>query len=503
MRRYIVLRPIMSVWLVLLILHVFCPAGQGVLTAENAKVAEGKIKTKISALSAASAVKNRVLKGGCAKVNITPPVGIPLIGSYGKPSDDILDELYAKAMVLNDGNNTIAIVSADLLYAPLEEITSPVREIIKEKIGIPEQNVLICATHTHSGPEVFTRSKLPGGKNAPTLEIDQSYLATLIKKIASSVLIAYKNMQDDSRKAGSQVKIGAARGEIPEIVYNRRPKTKGGSVKMAFTLPDEVTATRRIVQGPEGSVKVTFTLLPDEPELVFGPVDPEVLVLRVEDTNGEIVGSIVNFACHPVCIYPSLSTSISADYPAYATQIVEQTEGGTCLFALGTAGNIVPIKRGLKSCQQIGKALGAEALRRLQLVSTSGDVTLKAIRKEIKLPTKKAPSEDKTAKNSKTTDYVNTEIQVLKLGDIYILGLPGEILVEVGLAIKRKAGVEKLFVVSLSNDAIGYVCHDQAYEEGGYEPGSATNLAKGSGEIMIKEALDLISQIKPSPAPSP
>jgi hypothetical protein len=198
-----------------------------------------------------------------------------------------------------------------------------------------------------------------------------------------------------------------------------------------------------------------------------------------------------------------LSTTISADYPAYATQVVEQTEGGTCLFALGTAGNIVPIKRGLKPCRQIGKALGAEALRRLQLVSTSGDVTLKAIRKEIKLPTKKAPSEDKTAKDSKITDYVNTEIQVLKLGDIYILGLPGEILVEVGLAIKRRAGVEKLFVVSLSNDAIGYVCHDRAYEEGGYEPGSATDLAKGSGEIMIKEALDLISQIKPSPAPSP
>ncbi len=457
----------MSVWLVLLILHIFCPAGQGVLTAENAEVAEGKIKTKISALSAASAVRNSVLKGGCAKVNITPPLGIPLIGSYGKPSDDILDELYAKALVLNDGSTTLAIVSVDLLYTPLEEITNPVREIIKEKLGIPEQNVLICATHTHSGPEVFARSKVPREGRVPASQIDQSYLATLIKKIASSVLIAHKKM--------AAVRIGAAKGQIPEIVYNRRAKTKGGSVKMAFTLP------------------------PDERELVFGPIDPEVWVLRVEDTNGQIVGSIVNFACHPVCIYPSLSTSISADYPAYATQVVEKIEGGTCLFALGTAGNIVPIKRGLKPCQQIGKALGAEALRRLQLVSTSGDVTLKAIRKEIKLPTKKAPSEDKTAKNSKTTDYVNTEIQVLKLGDIYILGLSGEILVEVGLEIKKRAGLENLFVVSLSNDAIGYVCHERAYEEGGYEPGSATNLAKGSGEIMIKEALDLISQIKPKP----
>jgi len=64
------------------------------------------------------------------------------------------------------------------------------------------------------------------------------------------------------------------------------------------------------------------------------------------------------------------------------------------------------------------------------------------------------------------------------------------------LEIKRKAGLEKLFVVSVSNDAIGYVCHSQAYEEGGYEPGSGTNLAKGAGEIMIKQALDLISRAK-------
>ncbi|MDH4241543.1 MAG: neutral/alkaline non-lysosomal ceramidase N-terminal domain-containing protein, partial [Phycisphaerae bacterium] len=168
------------------------------------------------------------IKGGCAKVNITSPLGIPLIGSYGKPSDDILDELYAKALVLNDGNTTIAIVSADLLYTPLEEITNPVREIIKEQTGIPEQNVLICATHTHSGPEVFARTKLPSTGRMPALRIDQHYLQTLIRKMADTVVIAHKNMQE--------VRIGATKGQVPEIVYNRRPKTAEGSVKMAFTL---------------------------------------------------------------------------------------------------------------------------------------------------------------------------------------------------------------------------------------------------------------------------
>ncbi|MCH8119213.1 MAG: hypothetical protein IIC00_05730, partial [Planctomycetes bacterium] len=136
-----------------------------------------------------------------------------------------------------------------------------------------------------------------------------------------------------------------------------------------------------------------------------------------------------------------------------------------------------------------------EALRRLQFVATSGDVTLKALKKEIRFPTKTNSSSDNPG-DVNETNYITTEIQVLRLGDIYILGLPGEILVEVGLEIKRKAGVEKLFIISVSNDTIGYVCHSQAYEEGGYEPVSGTNLAKGAGEIMVREALDIINQIK-------
>jgi len=467
MRRYITLRLTLLVSFVLLSSHILCLA--------------------VPAASLSRSKTAGTLRAGCSKVNITPPLGIPLIGSYGKPSDDVLDELYAKALVLNDGRSTIAIISADLLYVPLEEITNPVRKIIKEKIGIPGRNVLICATHTHSGPEVFTRTKLRPGKEIPASEIDQFYLQTLIRKMAGAVLIAHKNMRE--------VKIGAAKGVLPEIIYNRRPRKADGSVEMAFTLPREITATKKIETDTDGSVKVTFTLPDEEAELDFGPIDPEVCMLRVEDMDGGIVGSLVNFGCHPVCIYPYLSTTISADYPVYTTKVVEQMEGGICLFALGLAGNTVPIQRGVKPREQIGKALGGEALRRLQFVTTVGDVTLNALKKEIRFPIKTNSSSDKPG-DVDETNYITTEIQVLRLDDIYILGLPGEILVEVGLEIKRRAGVEKFFIISICNDSIGYVCHSRAYEEGGYEPVSGTNLAKGAGEIMVREALDIINQIK-------
>ena len=466
MRRYVSLKSAASVLTILLCNHFFCPAGQA------------------------------ALKGGCAKVNITPPLGIPLIGSYGKPSDDILDELHAKALVLNDGNNTIAIVSADLLYTPLEEITNPARRIIKEKTGIPEEHILICATHTHSGPEVFTRSKLRPDQEIPASKIDQCYLQILIRKIADAAVLAHKHKRE--------VKIGAAKGRIPEIVFNRRPKAPDGSAVMTWKVSAEAAETREIETRPDGSTTVSFTLDANEPNLTFGPIDPEVWVLRVEDANNNIVGAIVNFACHPVCVYPYLPTAISADFPGDATDMVEQTEGGVCLFALGTAGDIVPYQRGVKAHQQIGRALGAEALRRLQpagtwagqFVGASDQATLDAVKKEVKFPVKKLVSADDEEKADKAAEYITTEMQILRLGDIYILGLPGEVLAEVGLEIKKRAGIEKLLVISISNDAIGYVCHGRAYEEGGYEPGSATNLAKGAGEIMTEEALDLIKQIR-------
>lgn len=418
------------------------------------------------------------LRAGCAKVNITPPLGLKLIGSQGQPSDAVLDELHGRALVLSDGDKTVAIVSVDLLYAPLEELTHPVRSIVAERAGIPPQNVMVCATHTHSGPDIFSNAKLsPESRIAPE-DIDQAYRQTVVEKLASAVQMAHRHMQD--------ARIGAATGELPEVVFNRRPRRPNGLVEMAFSLPPEITATRRIQRDSNGHTVVTFAMPPEKADLTFGPIDPEVFVLRVEDPNGQIVGSLFGFGCHPVCVYPYRSTTISADYPARAMRVVEQAEGGVSLFTLGLAGNAVPIQRDVGPCDQIGKALGAEVLRRLQFVPTTDDVTLDARSCKLTLPTKDTPVQE-----------IETEIQVLRLGDIYLLGLPGEVLVEVGLAIKEKAGIDKLFISTITNDSIGYVCHASAYDEGAYEPTRGTNLAPGAGEAIIAHALALLDEIKP------
>ncbi len=434
-------------------------------------------------------VSQAALKGGCAKVNVTPPVGAWLSGYGGrdKPSDGIVDELYARALVLDNGSNSIAIISVDLLWVPLQ-MTNQVREVLKDKIGIPEQNVLICATHTHFGPKIFNETKI--GPEVSDNTVDSSYVQILVKKITDSALLAHKRMED--------VKIGAVKGDIPEIVYNRRPTRADGSVQTTFSLPLEVTATGKIQRSPDGSVSVTFTFPTEGPSLTFGPVDPEAWVIRVENAEGEIVGSMVNFACHAVSgsTFSDWFYSISADYPGETIRIVEQLEGGVCLFTSGTAGDIVPLRRGRKPRYEIGRALAGETIRRLQFVRTSGDIDMAAMTREVTLPIRQDLSPDRIIAADKDRTHLTTEIQVLRLGDIYILGLPGEILVEVGLDIKKKAGLRNLIIAALSNDTIGYVCHSQAYEQGGYESVSGTNLAKGAGELIVNHALDLLADVK-------
>ena len=430
------------------------------------------------------------LKGGCAKVNITPPVGTWLTGfsSRTKPSDNIADELYAKVLVLDDGQNTIAIISLDLCYIPLE-MTNKIRKIVKERISIPEENIMICASHTHFGPKIFDKDLIGPEDNKP----DKCYVQTLVNKISGALSIAHKNMQE--------VKIGFVKGEIPEIVYNRRVKTKDNSIKMMWTIPEDEALPKPIIKKRIiDSQETTITIPSSNPDLIFGHINPEVKILKIEDSSSNTIGSLINFACHPSsgASYSDWLYSFSADYPGYAMKIVEELEGGICMFSLGTAADLTAIKRGKEPRIKLGKSLGGEVIRRLQFLNTTDKVTLNALVKAVEIPLKKElPSyEVREIDVEPGATKITTEIQVLKIGDIFILGLPGEIMTDIGFDIKRESGINNLIIITLCNDEISYVCKKETYEEGGYEPNEATCLAKGAGEIILNESLKIIEEIK-------
>ena len=402
------------------------------------------------------------LLGGSAKVDITPPVGGWLSGwaIRDQPSLGVADPLYAKTIVLSNGAAEIALLSADLVGVP-GEIVASVRREAERTTGMPGGNIMVCATHTHFGP-VVRQHKFEQ-------KADPAYLEELTRKLAAVIAEAHSRL--------APVRLGAAWGEAPELAFNRRMKRADGKVVMTFVLP------------------------PAEPGLAFGPSDPAVGVLRMEDSQGSLVASMINFACHPVSGgghgegWESWFYDISADYPAYASGVVEQAEGGNCLFTLGAAGDLVPVRRGIRPRFAIGRALGGEALRKLQFMETSGEVPLKAARGEVTLPLKKELPPDSNYEAPGKTE-LSAEIQGFRLGEILLVGLPGEVLVELGLEIKKRAAADKLFLISLANDTLGYICHAQAYEEGGYEPVAGTLLAKGAGEIVLAQALKVIRELK-------
>ena len=253
------------------------------------------------------------LKGACSQVNITPPVGTWLSGysSRDKPSDDIADDLYAKVLVLNDGQTSIALISTDLLWIPLK-MTNQIRKIIKENTGINEKNVLICGTHTHFGPKIDRPAKMwPDAENS---RIDNAYVETLIKKIGGAVFIAHNSLQE--------VKIGAAKGEIPEIIYNRRPGKKDGSVQMSYTIPESEALPKPIIRVEEiGRQKITTVIPSRNSELTFGPIDPDVWILKVLSFPQVLPGPHHKA---PLFQRPGIEQTIASDFfPYFQGQYVQ------------------------------------------------------------------------------------------------------------------------------------------------------------------------------------
>ena len=408
------------------------------------------------------------IQAGAAAVNITPPVGIWLDGwaARDKPSQSIADDLYAKALVLSDGNTKVAIITSDLLSTNTE-LVRRVRQEIHRRVGIPPSNILITASHTHFVPRYNLESKsekswsavIRKARSAQQAQLEkeraykQAYGELLIGKMAGAVQMA------DARLENAW--IGAGKGDAGDLTFNRRVIKPDGSILMSWRLPEDT----------EG-----FT---------FGVIDPEVGVIRIENNEGNLIASVINFATHPACGMDQMY-AISADYPGYATSVVEQIEGGICLFALGTAGDQVPIEREGRSRQQIGRALGAEALKVLQRMKTYNNFPLGVVREIIKLPAKK---------ERVNSDSIEVEIQAIAIGDIVIVALPGEVFVELGLDLKKRAGITNVFIFELSNGGdVGYVLSRQDFEEGGYEA-IAGVLGVDSGESIIEHAVVAVKKL--------
>ncbi len=415
---------------------------------------------------------------GVAQIEITPPVGIALSGYIARrgPALGVHDPLYAKALVLDNGATQVALVTVDVLGLP-RTFVATTRTVIAAQSDIPAANVLIACSHTHAGPATLY---LQGCG-----EVDPVYLRALQERIVNVTVQAWANRQP--------ARFGIGHGQVTDGVHNRR---NPGAV-----------------------------------------IDPDLGIVRVDTGDGRPLAVLLNYACHPTCVTGE-NQLLSAEYCGYATARIQQTTDAITLFFTGAIGDVGPSRRGWDVLEQIGNAVAEEALRVLPTIAMTQWQTLTSTSCDLALPLQPLPTiadlaafvaeqqrlladparmqqpyqpqiigamlnwtaatlTTVTAPAAPTT--VTTELQVIHAGELTLVSAPGELFVELGLAVKAGAPTGHCFLCGFGNDNIGYIPTPHAYPQGGYEIADAYKyygypaaLAPEAGQHYVATALQLL-----------
>jgi len=387
------------------------------------------------------------IRAGAAQIDITPPVGTSLAGYFSdRVSDRVIDPLRAHALILESGGERIAVVSCDVICMPAS-VADPARQLIEERTGIPGGNVLICATHTHTGPEMRK------GRLIPT---NDEWLDGVPEMICQAVEAAAAEMFDAVLMPGC--------GYEDAIGSNRLGRKRDGSE----------------VFGKEG------TLGP------AGPIDPQVVALGVRDLDGRVRAMVVNYAMHANTVG---GTGISAGWPGRLAAAMARFYGDECVtvFFNGTCGDINHahwrasrwLGKGIGKATQMGNAMaglaieatetaepleGAEVdalFRHLPIAYYTRDEQMRAEVEAMRVRDDLRDADRYVVKQfdewALDGEIAQVPVQVLRVGEVLIVGIPSEVFVGWGLEIKRWSPATWTMVAELANDWFGYIpTSDQA-----------------------------------------
>jgi hypothetical protein len=444
---------------------------------------------------------------GFAAADITPPVGWRRAGGYSEViSTGVHDPLSAKALVLSQGETAMALVSNDLCSVP-RELTDRARQQASQRTGIPAANIVICATHTHGGPEYYgplrdvlhARAQREHGGRDPHEPLD--YQALLVDRWVEVIAAAHA--------ARGEVELSAVVPHQSGLAFNRR-----------FLMKDGSTGWNPGALNPN-------ILRP------LGPIDPDLpFVLFHKADSGQPLGSLTVFAMHSA-IYGG--PPFGACYPGHLqTELRRLLDAPELisLFGEGCAGDVNHIDvasrdphRGDTLPQHVGAQLASTIQESLayarkvkggQLAVASLPITSPVVRvsdAEYAAARKLLESLDRNDAPflvtvaawrtmfaheywQKYAGQLPQEVQAIRLDqDTAIVTLPHEVFVELGLAIKSASPFRTTMVISLANDLDFYIPTRRAFEEGHYEP-TTCPLESGCGERLVAAAVRLLNQLK-------
>ena len=429
---------------------------------------------------------------GLAEIDITPPAGYRMDGYfYERLNTGQRDPLKAKAIVFRQGDTRGALVVCDLIGVPLT-LTNEVRALASARTGIPAANIAIAATHSHTGP-------LFAGERA------RLFSERAAEKLGKDPLAAVDYP-------------GQLRDRLVDVIAAAHAGLAPAAMELARTQEDRVSFNRRF-HLKDGTVRFNPGVL--NPEIVrpAGPIDPDLpFLLFTRDKKP--AGSLTVFAVHADTVG---GTEYSADYAGQLAGELRREFGDafTSVFGLGTCGDINHIDvTGARryDARLIGQQLAVRILSARSRVALDNPA-LAVLSARLALPLRKVP-DDQAAQARSLRNKVGTndlpfleqveivttldllhrgatldaEIQVIRLNrDTAIVLLPGEVFVELGLAIKRGSPFAHTLVIELANDNPAYIPTEKAFKEGSYETVNS-RIVPGGGERLAEAAIQLLKE---------
>jgi neutral ceramidase len=454
--------------------------------------------------------KSSQLKAGASQVEITPKAGIQIAGDIGRhrPTEQVVDPIFAKALILESEGQKLCFLSLDLLGITTEWANN-IRQQASEKFGIDQEAIMVHITQTHAAPAmghfmISDRTKFIPPELQWLRGGDDNYNQFALERIMEAIELANSSLQN--------AQIGSASGIDGRIAFNRRYIMRDGTVR---THPPKVSPDIRYVEGP---------------------IDPEVGVLCVKTESSDILAIIGHHTCHPCHGYPL--KYISAGWPGTWSKGIREIYGEKCvpLILNGCCGNIHhvnPLDPGyVDDHNHMGKLLTETTSKVLNRINYQDKVLLDWKVKTIKIPIRELDSKELEkarillAQNPEPMwrdkehiavewDWVyavayldlyesrqiepeaNYEIQVLRAGNTAFVGLGGEPFVEGQLRIKLKSIAYPTYVAHMCNGFMGYIPTKHAFDGGGYETRTAnwSKLAPEALDMIADEAIDLIKEV--------
>jgi len=402
----------------------------------------------------AAATVRAELSAAIAVRVVTPNPLLPVSGGVGA-SDPVTrkdGELTVRALVVADEKTRVALVSADFLGFP-----AVLGDRARARVtGIPRENILIAATHTHSAPDPYGFPDATGRTDA-----DLEYLRSVADRIGDAINEAAGRLQPVTLRMAT----GPARGKIAFNAYA---------------------------------------------EALF---DPRCSVLQFVGRDSKPLVTLVNYAVHPEVLGSNAGTC-SPDLVGPLYDRIAERGGGTGLFVNGAQGGMVtadnrgPDGRDVGTwaeCTRIGNLLADEALRLIADAPAQANPRLECRSRTVLFPIE-SPILLAVLKGSPmgyATDAqgrVSTRLNHVRLGDAEILTIPGEALPNVGAYLKRKMRGKHNLLFGLTNDAFGYILAREDYGAfPRYEYISRTSLGERTAGILIDEALQLAGEAGDAP----